>query len=297
MSTENNETMPPNGNPGRGQGGRDPGRGEGRGGPGGGGGRRRPPPQPVEVTAVSRLTPRLVAVHLGGADLTRFGAAAPTSHIKVFLPLPGQDAPALPVLTPEGRVWPDDAPRPSVRTYTPRSYDPRSDTLEVQFALHGPGPAAEWAQRAQAGDKLAIGGPGGRFSADLSAPRWWIAGDESALPAVGTLLEALPGSATAEVHLEVDGPQDELPLKSPADATVTWHHRRRPGAWGDELWEAAVGARIAHGTQVWVACEASAMRRIRRQLLDGQRIPAPALVTRGYWRLGVADHPDHDYGD
>jgi NADPH-dependent ferric siderophore reductase len=261
-----------------------------------GGGRRRQPPQPVEVVAVSRLTPRLVSVHVGGGDLSRFSQAAPTSHIKVFLPAPGQDAPCLPEITPEGPAWSQDAPRPIVRTYTPRSFDPAAGTLEVQFALHGQGPAADWAQRAKAGDKIAIGGPGGRFAADLGARQWWIAGDESALPAVGTLLDALSASAAAEVHLEVSGAEDEIPLKSPADAAITWHRRRGPGAWGEELYETAARADIAPGTQVWVACESSAMRRIRRQL-GGQRVPASAMVTRGYWRLGAANHPDHDYGE
>jgi len=268
-----------------------------RGRGGGGGGRRRQPPQAVEVVSVSQVGPRLVSVQVSGEDLSRFATVAPTSHIKVFLPAPGQEAPSLPTMTPEGRAWPEGTPRPIVRTYTPRAHDPDAGTLEVQFVLHGEGPASEWAQRAKAGDKIAIGGPGGRFSADLSTRQWWIAGDESALPAVGTLLDVLPASATAQVHLEVDGPADEIPLKSPANTVISWHRRRRPDAWGAELYEAAANSGIADGTQVWVACESSAMRRIRRLLLDERRVPASSIVTRGYWRAGVADHPDHDYGE
>jgi NADPH-dependent ferric siderophore reductase len=263
----------------------------------GGGGRRRPPPQPVSVVAVSSLTPRLVSVRVGGGDLSRFDQAAPTSHMKLFLPADGQDAPTLPVVTPEGRTWPSDAPRPIVRTYTPRSYDPDTETVEVQFVLHGEGPAAVWAQRAKPGDKIALGGPGGRFAADLGTRHWWIAGDESALPAVGTLLDALPASATAEVHLEVADADDEIALKSEAATTITWHHRRAPDAYGVELNDAAESAAITSDTQVWVACEASAMRRIRRYLRAEGGVPASALITRGYWRLGIADHPDHDYGE
>jgi NADPH-dependent ferric siderophore reductase len=132
---------------------------------------------------------------------------------------------------------------------------------------------------------------------DPAAERWWIAGDESAIPAVGTLLEALPDSAAAEVHLEVAGPDDEIELASPAKTTVSWHHRRTPDAWGAELDEAARGAAIAEGTRVWVACEAAAMRGIRGYLIGERRLPASSLVTRGYWRLGAVNHPDHDYGD
>ena len=214
-----------------------------------------------------------------------------------FLPAPGQDAPSLPHLGADGPVWPADAPRPAVRTYTPRRLDEIKGTLEVQFVMHSTGPASEWAHQAKVGDQLAIAGPGGRFSLDPTIQRWWIAGDESALPAVGTLLDALPASAAAEVHIEVAEPDDEIPLASAAQTSIVWHHRRGHDAWGNELYDAARAAAIAEGTRVWVACEAMAVRRIRKHFLVERQVPAGDLVTRGYWRLGMADHPDHDYGD
>jgi NADPH-dependent ferric siderophore reductase len=243
----------------------------------------------------------MVSVQVGGDALEGFRIEAPTSHIKVFLPAPGQSAPVLPELGPDGLVRPqpqpqaqeqDDAPRPVVRTYTPRRFDEESGTLEVQFVLHGTGPASEWAERAAPGDKLAIGGPGGRFSLDPTVGRWWIAGDESAIPAVATLLEALPPDTEAEVHLEVAGKDDEIDLPR---TEVTWHHRRAPDAWGAELFEAAQAA--AGEARIWVACEAAAMRRIRQHFLKDKGLKPSDLVTRGYWRLGEENHPDHDYGE
>ena len=121
---------------------------------------------------------------------------------------------------------------------------------------------------------------------DPSVERWWIAGDESALPAVGTLLDSLPASASAEVHLEVQDADDEIPLASAAAVTAVWHHRRGADAFGAELSDAAGAAAIAEGTQVWVACEASTVRSIRRLMLDDKRVPNTRLVTRGYWRIG-----------
>ena len=115
---------------------------------------------------MSRIAPRLVSVLVSGEGLEGFADAAPTSHLKVFLPAPGQDEPLLPEFVPEGQAIPDDA-RPSVRTYTPRRFDAASGTLEIQFVLHGVGPASEWAERASAGDKLVVAGPGGRFVMDL----------------------------------------------------------------------------------------------------------------------------------
>jgi NADPH-dependent ferric siderophore reductase len=258
-------------------------------------GRRRRPPQRVEVVSVARLTPRLVSVSMRG-PLEGFDDLAPTSHIKVFLPQPGQSEPDLPVFGEGGAEWPDGSSRPVVRSYTPRRYDPATQTLDVEFFIHGKGPASVWAARARPGDRLAIAGPGGRFSFDPPTERWWIAGDESALPAVGTLLDALPETAHAQVHLEVAGADDEMDLDSPADIEVVWHHRAVDG-WGGELDYAARRANLDRGTRVWVAGEARAVRAIRRYLMTERGLPAALLVTRGYWRLGEADHPDHDYGE
>jgi NADPH-dependent ferric siderophore reductase len=252
----------------------------------------------VRVTSVTQLTPRLVSISVGGEAMADFPQPVPTAHIKVLLPPEGERSLVLPPPGPDGEPWPDDAPRPTSRTYTPRHLDPETKTLEIQFVLHErPGPASAWAARAQVGDQVAIAGPGGRFQLDPSVPRWWIAGDESALPAVATLFDALPPEVEIEAHLEVDGPGYEIALPERAGASVTWHQRRAPDAWGAELLDAATRADLPDGTHAWVACEAAAMRDIRRHLLAERHLSAQALVTRGYWRVGEANHPDHDYGD
>jgi NADPH-dependent ferric siderophore reductase len=249
------------------------------------------------VVSVSRVSPRLLSVLVTGDDLDVFAIAAPTSHLKVFLPAEGQDEPNLPEFTPEGTEFDEGAPRPTVRTYTPRRYDPASKTLEIQFLLHGEGPASAWAERAKPGDRLAVAGPGGRFSLEPSADHWWLAADESAIPAVGTLLDALPDSVTVEAHIEVDGPGDEIDFTGTAKTSVTWHHRRYAGAFGAELIAAARAADIPGGARIWVACEAAAMRDIRRYFTRERGVPVGQLVTRGYWRAGEQNHPDHDYGE
>ncbi|MDQ3270643.1 MAG: hypothetical protein M3Q12_00545 [Pseudomonadota bacterium] len=39
------------------------------------------------------------------------------------------------------------------------------------------------------------------------------------------------------------------------------------------------------------------MRRIRQQLVDELGVSRSQIVGRGYWKLDVVNHPDHDYGD
>jgi NADPH-dependent ferric siderophore reductase len=246
---------------------------------------------------VSAISPRLLSVLVTGDELGGFADAAPTSHLKIFLPADGQDEPNLPTQGPDGEFIAPDGPPPVVRTYTPRRYDPATQTLEIQFLLHGTGPAAQWAQRAKPGDKLAVGGPGGRFSLEPAADSWWLAADESAIPAVGTLLEALPETAAADVHIEVEDSGDEVEFNAPAKTTITWHHRRSPDAFGAELIDAARAASIPDAARVWVACEAAAMRDIRRYFLAERHLSPASLVTRGYWRGGEQNHPDHDYGE
>jgi NADPH-dependent ferric siderophore reductase len=259
--------------------------------------RRRPRFRSVEVVGVRRIAPRLVSVTLGGESLADFRIESPTQHIKMFFPAPGQNAVVVPEFGPDGLVWSEVQPRPFMRTYTPRRVDPATGTLDVELVLHGAGPASDWAERATCGDRLALAGPGGRLALEIDDGPWVIAGDESALPAIGQLLEALPPGAEASVYIEVEDEGDEIDLEGPVAAKFSWLHRGGAAAPGALLLDAVATATISPGAKVWVACEAKAVRAIRRALLEADRVGAGSLVTRGYWRAGEQDHPDHDYGE
>jgi NADPH-dependent ferric siderophore reductase len=256
--------------------------------------RRRPkaPPRPVEVVAVEQIGPRLVSVTFGGEALRGFPQPAPTAHIKVQLPEVSGEL-LLPVVGEDGTAdWPDGFP--TMRTYTPLRYDEDAARLEVWFVDHGHGPASSWAATAKPGDRAAIRGPGGRFQLDPDIAHYWIGGDESALPAVVMLLEAVPATATLDVHLEVVDADDEIALPAHPGATIAWHHRT--GAAGGELEAALEAAELPDGVHVWVAGEASSIRRMRRQLVD-RGLDRTSFTTRGYWRIGEENHPDGDYGE
>src|ERR1039458_1024062 len=72
--------------------------------------------RPVEVTAVRRLAPRMVRVALRGDELADFEVTAPAQRVKLLFPAPGQAAPCLPEFGPDGLRFPDDQPRPVMRT-------------------------------------------------------------------------------------------------------------------------------------------------------------------------------------
>jgi NADPH-dependent ferric siderophore reductase len=173
--------------------------------------------------------------------------------------------------------------------------------LTIDVFVHGEGPASRWAAGAAPGDQVAVSRPRARYDLDAQAPWVVLAGDETAAPAIGTILEADAAAASSPaggitVVIECDGDDEDLGLPPRAAATFV-HRTDTPGeALLAALTTLVPGEADGEG-RVWVAGEARGIRRIRAHLLHERRLPATAIVTRGYWRLGEADHPDHDYGD
>jgi NADPH-dependent ferric siderophore reductase len=240
------------------------------------------------VQRVQRLTARMIRVVFGGPALAGFNWNGPAAHIKLIL---GAD-------TPEVRA-------PS-RTYTPRHFDAAAHELTVDFVLHGAGPASSWAAQAQVGQSMLIAGPGRCYAVDTQAQWLLLAGDESALPAVATILEALPETTRTEVLLEVNDAADEFAIAPQRpNVEIRWLHRAQPilghggtARAGVELLSAiSAFPQPAGRGAIYVACEADAMRHIRRHLLLERTLPREWLTTRGYWKQGATDYPDRDYGE
>jgi NADPH-dependent ferric siderophore reductase len=247
----------------------------------------RKPRYPATVKRVEHLTPRMVRVTFTSPELADFGWNGPAAHIKLIFGGPSPSAPP-----------PTETPRPTMRTYTPRRFDRESGELDVDFILHGEGPASTWASQAAVGQTLTIAGPGRNYVIDPTAEWFLLIGDETAIPAISTILETLPSSASATVFLEVADREDEVQLPSHENAKVTWLHRGPdPRHAGGPLEASMRSYRMPAGSgRIYVACEAGAMRRIRAHLLMDKTINREHVITRGYWKLGETDHPDGDYG-
>src|SRR3984885_6357820 len=78
---------------------------------------------------------------------------------------------------------------------------------------------------AQPGQVIYLMGPGGAYTPDPAADWHLLAGDESALPAIATALEALPANAIGRAFIEVAGPEDEIPLAAPESVEGNWVYR------------------------------------------------------------------------
>ena len=256
-----------------------------------GGQRPKSPTRLVVVEAVRQITPRVTCVTFTGEALRGFGPPRPGAHMKLLF-------------VPPTESWsPDDelAPRPPRRTYTPRRFDPARLLLDIEFVHHGDGLAAQWASHARAGDNLYINGPGGGYDVPDDAGDVVLIADDTALPAAGTILESIGNRARVSALCEVYDQAERRPLSPAAALDPTWLFRNdAAGKSTPRLEEAVENLQIPIGspgqsTYWWIACEAGAMRRIRRRLLD-RGISPDKLHTRGYWKAGEVAYPDHDYG-
>jgi NADPH-dependent ferric siderophore reductase len=256
--------------------------------------RRQPPAfRPVTVERVTPLTPRLVRVTVGGPKLDGLVIDQPAASVRLLLPSPGGGGLVMPAWNGNEFLLPDGT-RPVIRTLTPLRLDPAGPRLDVEIVLHEGGAAAAWARAAAPGEEAAISGPGRGYPIDPDAPGFLLAGDESAVPAVGQLLEALPAGRPVRVVLEVADPAARLELPGRPDTTIEWCDLPAGAPPGDRLVAAVTGAGLPAGTRVWAAGEAAAMQRIRRHLFEEQGIPRSQTWIRGYWKHGRAGDADDD---
>lgn len=162
-------------------------------------------------------------------------------------------------IDPEERGW--------MRTYTVRAQraaghpgnlgtDPE---IDIDFVLHpdpsntpGSGVASRWATDASEGDRITMLGPnsalvvpdyGGIEFRPGSARNILMVGDETALPAIASVLEALPPAFTGRALIEVPEAADAQRIATSSAVQVTWI-ARDDAPHGERLTAAVAGAMI-----------------------------------------------------
>lgn len=226
-------------------------------------------------------------ISLGGPDLAGFTSPGHADHVKLFVPNPGEVLP-MPQLTPEGLAFPDDK-RPSMRDYTPRYHDVEAGRLDIDFVLHGDGPASGWAASAAIGSTVGIGGPRGSFVVGSGYDYYLLMGDETALPAIGRRIEELPETSRIIARIEVADAAEEQAFAGRPNLDLKYLHRNGTAPGRTTLLLDAVGSLDLRGTGYhFIAAEAGTARAVRQSLvdrgIDGDLIRAPA-----YWHLDGTD--------
>ena len=244
----------------------------------------------LTVVAVADVTPSVRRVTLAGTS-GAVAAAGPT--VNLLVPRVTESAPRWPHVARDGRiVWPDGAHGVSLRSYTARRQDPAAGTVEIDFVLHGDGPAATWAAAAAPGAVLAVAGAGAL--GERPAGHLLLVGDETAIPAISRILADAPPAARGLALVEVAGPAEEQPLHGPDGVAVRWLHRNgvAPGE-STLLIDAVAALERPPGDDLfaWVAAESGAVRAIRSDLRGRWGLGRAQHHAIGYWRRGRAMAP------
>jgi NADPH-dependent ferric siderophore reductase len=295
----------------------------------------------VEVVHVDRFSPSFVRVELASPALADFGVDGPLYDQRIKLVFPGTDG--LPdvagVDEAAMQAWferPAEE-RGHMRTYTVRDVrGTGADTrLVVDIVLHvgdGPvGPGAAWAERVEVGDRLVTMAPrrgvsfGGIEFVPGTADRLLLAGDETAVPAIASILADLAPDARGAAFLEVPLSGDVQTLQHPEGVSVTWLPRDGaprglalqqgvldhlgaplvlpevdevdPDLWetptysssGEDIDETlSVVGHDLDGLYAWIAGESRIVTTLRRALVKDLEVDRRQVAFMGYWRLGVA---------
>ena len=238
----------------------------------------------LEVVRVVDLTPRMRRITLGGPELAGFISLGSDDHIKLLFPQNAAEQAALesPTFNIKG-----DGPQPAMRDYTPRRFDLDIGELDIDFVLHGDGPASTWAEQAKPGQFLHIGGPRGSMIVPDMFDSYLLIGDETALPAIARRLESLAANRRALVIVEVENGKEQQVLHSAAEVNVIWVLRE---GGKDHLLSTVRQIQVPTGNlYAWVATESKVSRQIRRVLLDEHGLDEQFVKAVGYWRLDDTD--------
>lgn len=251
-------------------------------------------PADLRVLRVARshlLTRRMKRVVFRGENLARYDRPDQLHCRLIFQP---KKATMLqwPVLDDRGHVvWPAGQ-KLATRVYTIRHIDAGAGELTVDFALHErPGPATRWALAAEPGDIVGVLGPAanGTKPADF----YVLAGDETGLPGIARLLEQMPPTARGIAFVEVDDPNDALPLAGPPGVEVTWLYRHGEPAGTTSLLADAVRSVIwpddLGQAFFWGGCEHKTFRRIHRHLRHDVGLPAARQTLYSHWNRTLSE--------
>jgi NADPH-dependent ferric siderophore reductase len=221
----------------------------------------------LTVARVEDITPHFRSVTFTGESLADFVSASFDDHVKFILGAASES--------------------PVMRDYTPRRYDREARELTIEFALHGDGPAADWAASVKPGQTATIAGPRGSFVIPLDYEWHLLAGDETALPAIARRLEELPAGAKVTVIAQADV-ADRRQFASEAAVDVTWVDTP------EALLAAVRSLELPKGDgYAWCAGESKVMAELRRVLVQEKGHDGKAIRAAAYWKQGAAAHHEN----
>lgn len=222
------------------------------------------------VKSKTYLTPHYIRIILTGEEIGLFAPVTVGANNKIMVPENGQMV---------------------RRTYTLRQLDLEKEEMTIDFVAHGEdGPASSWAIRAQPSTTLEVMMKN-RSKALFKPAQWYLlAGDHTALPVIGVLLERLPAHATGDVYLEVYHQDDILDLVKPANVQIHWFINPTPGQSSLIAEKVKTSVFPENKSQfVFAAAESATIKEIQHFLKEEKALNRDDWQAFAYWKLGLSE--------
>lgn len=243
----------------------------------------------AEVIAVRPLTPSMVRVTFGGPSLQSFlTTGIGDEYLRVFFPHgPDRRVVSLPFGTANGGWdWPAGAVKAPLRTYTVRAVRRDPTEVDLDFVVHNGGIAATWARDVAPGDVVGLNAPQGMYAPRDDLDWQFLVADQSALPALGRLLESTPRHVRTKVVVEVPDVEHQQPLPTGPHIEVTWIHGGNghgPSRLDEVVRSAPAPDGDAGSGYIWVAGESACLRAVRKHLRQERGLSPDRYKVVGYW--------------
>jgi len=217
----------------------------------------------MTVSAVRDLHPRLRRLTFAASEFADFAVEGPDECFGWLLPADG---------------------RPHLRWYTVREHRPAAAEIDVDVVLHGDtGPASRFAAAARPGDTAGFRSSGAAYAPPDGCRTQLLLGDETSMPALARIVESLPAAAR-DVRAVVELPDRTWTYDVRGDLDVEWRYRQ--GSAPGSTLVSLVAQQPYPLDYAWVCGEATAVRAVRRHLVDGWGLDRRSVTFSGYWRTG-----------
>ncbi|MEM9332201.1 MAG: siderophore-interacting protein [Pseudomonadota bacterium] len=206
-------------------------------------------------------------------------------HVKLMRPSTGCKSPIWPSVASNGMtIWPGGADKLHVRYFTIRHVRDEAGEIDIDVVQHAGGKISDWACSAEKGERIGIMGPGGggipRVSGEL-----FLAGDETALPAIARILEELPAEQTGKVL--TSAPSQEV-LRAYLPYSKMEFHAIEPSRFHAE--SAQVAAELYSDNTspdyAWFGGEFSNANAMRKVFKEKFGLSKGEQLSVSYWEMG-----------
>ena len=247
----------------------------------------------VVVQRREEVSPHIIRVTFGGADLERFEYKGFDQWFRLAIPVRG-DASLHKMPTKFGiggylrYLTLPKGTRPVIRNYTIRQFRENPAEMDVDFVVHGTdGCAGPWAASVEPGTEAAYIDQGCGWN-PVDADRSLIVADESGMPAALGILRDMPRDSRGTAIIETFDERDQQFVNAPDGVNVRWVVRGGDEEPGTAALPALKEEEIGSDLYAFAVGESGLATGARRYLVGECGVPKANVTFSGYWKLGKA---------